>query len=414
MEGKKVTVVAMTIKRINDSVTAPMGFSAAGAAAGIKGGEQLDLGLLCSQVRCAAAGVYTTNQLKGASLLVSMEHLRDGHAQAVVANSGNANACTGERGMLDAREMARIVGRLLNIPSHDVVVASTGLIGEFLPLPKVRKGIERAVADLDPEGGPTMARAIMTTDTVPKTAAYHVTAAGRSFTLGGIAKGAGMIHPKMATMLAFLSTDARLSPETLGRMLGDAVSRSFNRITVDRDTSCDDMVVILANGMAMGDEIDPGSELGKSFEEALQTLCKDLARQLVQDGEGVTKVARIVCKGARDELEATKVAETIATSLLVKTAIFGGDPNWGRIINAAGYSGVPFDVNKIELWIGTIKVFAEGMPTKYRESDVAEIFRQKDLQIVLDLHRGSAEAEYLTSDLSDEYVRINSDYSHRT
>jgi glutamate N-acetyltransferase/amino-acid N-acetyltransferase len=399
---------------MDGSITAPMGFSAAGVAAGIKRGGQLDLGLLYSQVRCAAAAVYTTNQLKGASLLVTMEHLRDGHAQAAVVNSGNANACTGERGTLDAREMARTVGRLLRIPSHDVVVASTGLIGEFLPLPKTRKGIENAVAELDQEGGSRMARAIMTTDTRPKNAAYHVTAAGRSFTLGGIAKGAGMIHPKMATMLAFLSTDARSAPDALRRMLADAVGRSFNRITVDRDTSCDDMVVLFANGLAMGDEITVGSELGNAFEEALLAICKDLAKQLVQDGEGVTKVATITCRGARDELEATKVAETIATSLLVKTAIFGGDPNWGRIVNAAGYSGVPFDISKIELWIGAIKVFADGMRTKYIDSDVAGIFRQKEIQIVLDLHRGPAQAEYLTSDLSQEYVRINSDYSHRT
>ncbi|MFQ6111722.1 MAG: bifunctional ornithine acetyltransferase/N-acetylglutamate synthase, partial [Nitrospinota bacterium] len=191
------------MRRLQDTVTAPMGFSASGVAAGIKEGKQLDLGLLYSQVRCSAGAVYTTNRLKGASLVVTMEHLRDGHGQAVIANSGNANACTGERGLLDAREMARTVGRLLNIPSHDVVVASTGLIGVFLPLPRIRRGIEQAGEELDTEGGSRMARAIMTTDTLPKYAAYHVTCAGRSFTLGGIAKGAGMIHPKMATMLAF-------------------------------------------------------------------------------------------------------------------------------------------------------------------------------------------------------------------
>ncbi|MFH1739343.1 MAG: bifunctional glutamate N-acetyltransferase/amino-acid acetyltransferase ArgJ, partial [bacterium] len=355
----------MSVKRCNGGVTAPMGFSAAGVSAGIKKGGRLDLGLLYSQVRSAAAAVCTTNQLKGESLQVSMEHLRDGYAQAVVVNSGNANACTGERGLLDAREMARAVGRLVNIPSQDVVVASTGLIGQFLPLPKIRKGIEQAVANLDPEGDSAMAKAIMTTDTVPKSAAYQVAESGRSFTLGGTAKGAGMIHPKMATMLAFLTTDARLAPDNLKHMLSEAIGRTFNRITVDRDTSCCDMVVILANGLATGEEIDPASPLGHAFEEALLALCKDLSQQLVHDGEGTTKVAEIICKGARDELEAAKIAETIATSLLVKTALFGGDPNWGRIVNAAGYSGVSFAVDKVELWIGPIRVFADGMPTKY-------------------------------------------------
>ncbi len=404
----------MTIKKIDGSVTTPMGFSASGVTCGIKKDNALDLGLLYSQVRCAAGGAYTTNQLKGASLLVSMEHLQNGHAQAVIVNSGNANASTGERGLLDAREIARTTGRHLDIAREDVVVASTGLIGEFLPLPKIRNGIQQAIAGLDPEGGPSMARAIMTTDTVPKYAAYRVNAEGRSITLGGVAKGAGMIHPKMATMLAFLSTDARVAQETLRPMLLETVGQSFNRITVDRDTSCCDMVVLMSNGLASSEEVQPRTEFGKAFREALLLLCKDLASQLVHDGEGATKVAKIVCRGARDDLEATRIAETIATSLLVKTAIFGGDPNWGRIVNAAGYSGMPFDVDKTELWIGSIKVFENGTPTDYRESDVAEIFKQKEIQIVFDLHRGSSESEYLTSDLSHEYVKINSDYSHRT
>ena len=284
----------MTIKKIDGSVTTPMGFSASGVACGIKKSGALDLGLLYSQVRCAAAGAYTTNQLKGASLLVSMEHLQDGHAQAVLVNSGNANASTGERGLLDAREMARTVARHLNVTREDVVVASTGLIGEFLPLPRIRNGILQAIAGLDPESGPMLAQAIMTTDTVPKYAAYRVTVEGRSFTLGGVAKGAGMIHPKMATMLAFLSTDARVAPEILRPMLLEVVGRTFNRITVDRDTSCCDMVVLMSNGLATSEEIRPGIEIGKAFEQALTMLCKDLASQLVHDGEGVTKVAKIV------------------------------------------------------------------------------------------------------------------------
>ena len=405
---------SMTIKTCEGGVTAPMGFTATGVSAGIKKSGNLDLGLLYSQVRCAAGAVYTTNQLKGESLIVTMMSLSDGHAQAVVANSGNANACTGERGILDAREMARTVGRLLGVPTEDVVVASTGLIGEFLPLPKIREGIQSTVPKLTPEGGSLFAQAIMTTDTVPKIASYRVTVAGRTFTLGGAAKGSGMIHPNMATMLAFLTTDVRLSPENLGRMLSKAAGKTFNRITIDRDTSCCDMVVLLANGLAVGEEIEPRSELGRAFEDGLTTLCKDLSRQLVRDGEGATKVAEIICRGARDDVQAKQIAESVATSMLVKTAIFGGDPNWGRIVNAAGYSGVPFDLTKLDLWIGPVKVFSGGMRTEYNEKEVAEIFARKEIQIVLNLNRGYGEAEYLTSDLSHEYVRINSDYSHRT
>lgn len=397
------------------SVTSPKGFQSAGVAAGIKSTGKLDLGLLVSETRCSAAAVFTRNVIKGASLLVSREHLRDGYAQCVVANSGNANACTGERGMLDAREMARIVAQCLKISEGDVLPASTGIIGEYLPLPAIRKGIEQAAEALSPDGGIRFAQAIMTTDTVPKHAARRVSRGETSFSLGGVAKGAGMIHPNMATMLVFLTTDLKVETAILKPLLLEAVDHTFNRFTIDGDTSCDDTVVLLANGRANAPEInDTAGPAYSALRDALFDLCSELTYRLAGDGEGVTKVVTIQVQGARTREEAARVARSIAISPLVKTAFHGEDPNWGRIVTAAGNSGVEFDPAAIDLKIGNHLVVDQGERGVYREEDVHGVMKNNQFEIVLTLNQGKEQDFYITTDFSKVYVDINADYRHRS
>ncbi len=399
----------------NGGVTTPKGFKAAGVAAGIKSKGALDLGFLISQVRCPVAGVFTTNQLKGASLLVTREHLADGYGQVVIVNSGNANACTGERGLLDAREIARYLGRKLGIPAQDVLPSSTGVIGVFLPLPIIRDAIDKAIPLFDENSGADMSRAIMTTDTVPKTAAYKVVVDNRLFSIGGTAKGAGMIMPNMATMLSYITTDVRISPENLQIFLNNAVAKSYNRLTIDGDTSCDDTVLLMANGLSDSTEIAPGcGEVAEAFQEALNKLCLDLTLQLARDGEGVTKVAYIRVRGTRREEDALTAARSIANSPLVKTAIHGCDPNWGRILTAAGYSGVEFDPGIVDLWIGNVQVMQSGRPANFEEEDAYNVMRGTEYDIVIDLHQGDYDDFYITTDFSKEYIDINADYRHRT
>ncbi len=399
----------------NGSVTSPAGFKAAGVTAGIKASGKPDLGLLVSQVRCSAAGVFTTNVIKGASLLVSREHLEDGNAQAIIVNSGNANACTGERGLLDAREMARCVARQLNMPHQDVLPNSTGVIGEYLPLPPIRTGIESLIPKLSEEGGIEFANAIMTTDTVPKYSARKLFVEGHTFTLGGVAKGAGMIHPNMATLFAFLTTDARICSCGLRSFLIEAVEKSFNRLSVDGDTSCCDTVLLLANGLASGTEIKPDDGiLAEGFLQAIQDLCFDLAYQLARDGEGVSKVVVVRVRGANTSEEAAQVARSVATSSLVKTAFHGQDPNWGRFITAAGYSNIYFNPTKIDMWLDEVQVMQQGERAGYEEKNAAAVMKQSEYEITLDLHQGDKEDFYITTDLSNAYIDINADYRNRT
>jgi glutamate N-acetyltransferase / amino-acid N-acetyltransferase len=408
--------MAFTIEKVeNGSVTSPQGYKAAGVSCGIKKSQKPDLGLLVSQVRCSAAGVFTTNTVKGASLLVARGNLEDGHAQAIIANSGNANACTGERGVLDAREITRMAGRVLDIPNQDILPNSTGVIGEYLPLPKVRKGIETIVSKLRDDGGVAMAEAIMTTDTFPKYAARRVSVDGLSFTLGGIAKGAGMIHPNMATMFGFLTTDARIGSANLRVFLKEAVDQSFNRFTIDGDTSCDDTVLLMANGLSCAKELAPGDgPVADAFQAALTDLCKELTYKLASDGEGVTKVVTIRVTGCASKDKATTIAKTIAISPLVKTAFHGEDPNWGRIINAAGYSPVDFDPTIVDMWIGDIQVMSKGEKADFLEDAAHQVMKQPRYEIVLAFHEGEQSDCYMTTDFSKDYVDINADYRHRT
>ncbi len=386
---------------IQNGVTAAKGFQAAGVACGIKKTGALDLALVVSDHDCTCAGVFTTNRVQAAPVVYDKEMLAKNRnaIRAVVANSGCANACTGDAGLDDVRTTAEETARALGIRADQVLVLSTGVIGQRLPMDKIRAGVKDATQKLSPAGGDDAARAIMTTDTKPKT--FVVSS---RFTIGGMCKGAGMIHPNMATMLAVLTTDAKLTPDLLDQALRRAVNQSFNRISIDGDMSTNDTVLLLANG-ASGYTPDLAE-----FTEALTRVCVNLAQQLVRDGEGVTKFVELVVTGAHTEADAVQVAKAIANSPLVKTALYGGDANWGRVIAAAGYSGVEVEPAKMKLWFGDVNVFANGMPTDFDEADSTRAIAGKDVFIRLDLGQGNASTTFWTCDLSHDYVTINGKY----
>lgn len=382
-------------------ICAPLGFTAAGVRCGLKKGGGLDLAVVRCEERCAAAGVFTRNAFKAAPLQVTMEHLKkDGRLQGVVVNSGNANAWTGEKGLEDARAMAVLAAAEMGVHPWDVAVASTGTIGVPLPMELVKKGIAEAAARLGREGHLKAAEAIMTTDTRPKETAWDMD----GFKVGGMAKGAGMIHPRMATMLAFITTDAEVDPCDLQEVLVEAVNRTFNRISVDGCTSTNDMVLALASGAA-GKRADRG-ELG----EALHLVCSELARAVVLDGEGATRLFRVVVTGAEDEAEALKAAEAVACSPLVKTAVFGGDPNWGRVVQALGAAVEDLEAESVKVTIGGITVAEGGGPVQADEEELAAVMALPEVVIAVSLGRGEAREEMLGCDLSYDYVRINAEY----
>jgi glutamate N-acetyltransferase/amino-acid N-acetyltransferase len=387
----------------------PKDFRAAGVATGIKKNGQLDLALLVSARDCVAAAVFTQNKVKAAPVIYDQQLIAKGHPlRAVVINAGNANACTGEQGLRDCAEIAELVSQQVGCPPTAVFVMSTGVIGVPLPMDKLRAGIPAAAQALSEDGLLAAAQAIMTTDTAPKLATVDLTVTTdgepRTAQLTGIAKGAGMIHPNMATMLAVVVTDAVVRPDVLKKALNHAVRKSFNRISVDGDTSTNDTLVVLANG-ASG--VEP---LEAEFEILLTSICTDLAKQIVKDGEGATKFITIEVTSARDECMAEHVGRTIARSPLVKTAFYGEDPNWGRVIAAAGYSGEDLSTEKMSLWIGSVCVFANGAPATYSEEALASAMREKEIMVRLDLGIGSASATVWTCDLSHDYVTINGRY----
>jgi glutamate N-acetyltransferase/amino-acid N-acetyltransferase len=391
-------------------VTAPRGFRAAGVIAQVRKKGRRDLALIYSEVPAVAAGVFTRNQVKAAPVLVTQKNLAGGKAQAVVVNSGVANACTGPQGIADAWQMARWTGEALKIPPEHVVVASTGVIGVSLPMEKIEKGIQAAVAELSPDGGSAAAEAIMTTDTFPKEYALGLSLGEEKVVIGGMAKGAGMIHPDMATMLAFLTTDAVITQSALKSALRWAVDRSFNAVTVDGDTSTNDMVVVLANGLAENRPLEGGSSDFLLFREALLRVCTELAKMIARDGEGATKFLEVRVKGAATEERARLMARTVARSNLVKTAIFGEDPNWGRIIAAAGYSGVPFDPEMVDIYLGDLQVAAKGTGLDFDEEEARSILAKREVVITINLNQGDAEGVAWSCDLSYDYVRINAHY----
>ena len=397
------------LERIPGGITAPAGFRAAGVACGIKP-SGLDLALLASTPPARSAGIFTTNLAVAAPVTVTREHLRrsDGTTAAVVVNSGCANACTGARGLTDARDMAVTAADLVGCPVEQVLVSSTGVIGAYLDRDKLRQGIRLAAETLGPDGHAAAAEAIMTTDPWPKDAAVRAAAPSGRFHVGGMAKGAGMIEPNMATMLAFLTTDAAVEPPLLQRALREAAATTFNAITVDGEPSTNDMVLALANGRS-GAAIDDASY--PAFVEALHAVCHELALAVVKGGEGATKLVSVSVTGAASEAEARRAARAVANSPLVKTAVHGGDPNWGRIVAVAGRAGVAFDPARARVAIGGVELFADEHIFADREPAAAEHMRTPEVAIALDLGVGGAGAATVwTCDFSAEYVHINADY----
>lgn len=398
------------------SVTAPGGFRAAGVTGGIKASGKPDVAIIVADECCVAAGVFTRNQVKGAPVIISQRHVRNGHARAIVCNSGCSNVATGQRGLDDAVAMCQDVAQRLGCDPHEVLVCSTGVIGRPLPMDKVRRGIELGCEALaaGPAADADAARAIMTTDLVPKHALREATVGGKTVRLGGIAKGSGMIAPNMATMLVFLTTDVAIDPKLLRQALCAATAASFNRISVDSDTSTSDSVLILASGAAKNRTItQPGKALD-AFTAALTDLCRDLAYQVIQDGEGATKVFRVQICGARSEKDADKVGRAVVDSPLVKTAVHGGDPNWGRLAMAVGKSGAAFDPAALRIAIGDTAVYEHEVPldlTPAREKALEQVMAKKEITFRIDLGKGEAAAEWLGCDLSREYITINADYT---
>lgn len=391
-------------------ITAPQGFKAAGVAAQVRKKGCRDVALICSEAPAAAAGLFTRNLFRAAPVLVSQEHLADGRAQAIVANSGIANACTGTQGMADARRMADLTGELLNITPGLVVVASTGVIGGPMPMDKIEAGIRDAAATLSRQGGGAAAEAIMTTDTTPKECAVKFSLGGKDVAIGGMAKGSGMIHPNMATMLSFLTTDAAVERVALDAALRYAADRSYNAVSIDGDTSTNDTVVILANGLAGNEPVTLESPDYAIFLDALLQVCVELAKMIAHDGEGATKYMEVRVSGASSEEGARQIARTIACSNLVKSALFGEDANWGRIVTAAGYAGIPFDPGKVAVWLGDLLVAAEGTGLAFDEERAKEILEGREVTVTVDLNQGAADGVAWGCDLSYDYVRINGSY----
>jgi glutamate N-acetyltransferase/amino-acid N-acetyltransferase len=400
------------IQWLEGGITTVPGILASGIAAGIKPSGKKDLALIYSSAPARAAAVFTQNRVKGAPVLVSQEHVRDGRAQAILASSGCSNVCTGEQGVKDAREMTRTVGELLRIPPRQVLIAATGVIGQHLPMDKVRAGLPKLVKGLSPQGGRHAAEAILTTDTVRKEAALRLEVAGRPVTIGGIAKGVGMLEPHLATMFCFMATDAMVAGDALQSVLRRVVDRSFNRITVDGDQSTSDTVAVLANGLAENAPLERGGKGLRQFARGLEALTTRLAKLLVEDGEGATKLVEIRLRGGRTRREALLAARSVANSPLVKTALNGADPNWGRVMMALGKSPVRVVPERVSIAIGDEALVERGVQRPEARLDrIREVMGRREYAITIDLGLGRGEDHVWTSDLSEEYVRINAKYT---
>ena len=398
------------IKPVADGVTTA-GFLAAGVACSVRYEGRRDLGLLFSEeAGCTAAAVFTTNVVQAAPLFVTRKAVEAGDVRAVVVNSGIANAATGKRGLEDAYEMQALAAKELELKKEEVAVASTGVMGEYLPMNHIQAGIKDAVTNLSEDGGYAFAEAILTTDTRTKEAAAQAHIRGHTITISGVAKGSGMIHPNMATMLAFITTDAAVEKKCLQSALSEAANRTFNRITVDGDTSPNDMVLLMANGAAGNEVITAGSPDYPTFKEVVEAVMRQLAREIARDGEGATKLIEVVVEGARSEESAAALAKTIVGSNLVKTAVFGEDANWGRVLNAMGYAGVPFDPEGVELYFGPVKVFAHGEPVLHEEAEANATLGGDEVGLTVRLKEGTASATAWGCDLTYEYVKINGSY----
>ena len=402
------------MKFIEGGVTAAKGFTAGGIYCGIrKNKSKPDLAMILSSVPCAAAGMYTSNLVKGAPILVTKKNLENGVARAVICNSGNANTCNAD-GEEKAWEMCRIAGEALSVDPSDVIVASTGVIGQVLPIEPIRQGAPALAVSLSAQGSALAARAIMTTDTVEKEVAVELEIGGKPVRMGGICKGSGMIHPNMCTMLCFLTTDAAVSAPVLEQALRGVVADTFNMVSIDGDTSTNDTVTIMASGLAGNPEIRPGSPEYKAFYAALKAMCVRLARQMAKDGEGATKL--LVCRvsGAKDKAAARQVAKGVVCSTLFKAAMFGADANWGRVLCAIGYCGADTDIGKVDVSFrssaGQVDVCRGGAGIPFSEEEAKQVLSQDEIDVLVALGDGEASAEAYGCDLTYDYVKINGDY----
>lgn len=399
------------MKQIDGGITAVPGLRATGVHAGLKPDNEKDVALIAADAPAVAAGVFTKNRVCAPVVLVCRENISDGRAQAIVVNSKNANACTGEVGMKNARQMASLVGEALGIDPSLVLVASTGVIGQQLPMDKISNGIRLAGPALESDGGHDAALAIMTTDTVPKEIAVEFEVGGKTARIGGMTKGAGMIAPNLATMLAFLATDVNIASEPLQQALRESTAKSFNRMTIDTDSSTNDTVLIMATGTAGNPEIsETTGDAYEAFREGLDSACIELAKKIARDGEGATKLVEVVVNGAKDEGDGEMAARAIAESPLVKTAVFGTDANWGRIMMAAGKSGAEFDPYQVNVWLSDYQLVKDGMDAGFDEDKATELFSEDTVTITVDLNAGNASVTMWTCDYSYDYISINADY----
>lgn len=398
-----------TFFEIDGGVTAPRGFRAAAVRCGIKEGvhEKSDLGLIISDYPAVAAATFTSNKIKAAPVRVSAAHLRAADTRAIVANSGNANACTGSTGIQNAKKMAQAVAHQLGFKDRQVLVCSTGRIGRHLPIEKIEGAMPELVAGLSANGSEDAAKAIMTSDTFHKEIAVELPLHGKSVRIGGIAKGAGMINPDMATMLCFITTDAAISKRDLQKITSDSVEQSFNCITIDGDMSTNDTAICLANGQAGTAPIEQDMEEYGRFSDGLNFVTRQLARMIVEDGEGVTKFVEVHVKGASTYQDARKAAQAVANSTLVKCAWFGEDPNWGRVMDAVGYSSAKVREEMIDIFFNGAIAVQHGMASSTPQETLTEVLRNKKFTVTIDLHLGSAEYKVFTTDLTPEYVKFN-------
>lgn len=396
---------------LEGSITTPQGFSAGSIHAGLKtqGTAHLDLGIIYSHFPATVAGTFTTNKVRSPSVVLSEDNVSSGNAQAIVANSGCANCCVGQQGLKDALEISQLTAKKLDIPLEDVLVCSTGIIGVELPMALLRTGID-AISLID-NGGHEFAQAIMTTDVSPKEYAVSFNVRGENITLGGCAKGAGMVHPNMATMLCFLTTDASVNSTFLKSVLKRVVGSSFNMISVDNDTSTNDSVLILANGASGLSPIVEGTEDAEIFERALVLVCTQLAKMVARDAEGATKLIEATVQGAESLLDARLAARSVVSSILVKTAVYGNDPNWGRVMMALGKSGANIEESKVSLFINDVCVMESGLPIPFFKEAVTANMRKPEVRFQIQLNLGTASATGWGCDMSPEYITVNSAYT---
>jgi glutamate N-acetyltransferase/amino-acid N-acetyltransferase len=416
-----VAVTPVNVRTVPGGVTAARGWRAGVAACGIKaftagasalpGDRREDLTVFASDRVCDAGGVFTTNRVKSASVVIDQLHLKNNRTQALVVCSGNANACTGAQGFRDALQMAKLTADRLDLDPSQVLVGTTGVIGRYLPMDAVKRGIAGACASLAEDGGEAAARAIMTTDTVPKTHAIEFELDGVPVRVGGMCKGSGMIHPNMATMLAYVTTDAAVAPGWMAAAVRRIADRSFNQVTVDGDSSTNDTFLMLANGAAGNPAIEPGTQHSEALEQAILEVSRELARRIARNGEGATKLLTVKVTGAPDDVQARLAARAVASSNLVKTAVHGADPNWGRIVCALGYSGSDVAIDRLTVSVAGVTVFAAGSGLEVDLDEVRRAFEQPEIEIVASLGLGEGAAEAWGCDLSAEYVHINADYT---